>query len=154
MPDKNSVPTDQHLQNAIYGTPKINPDEQRKYLGTFRERVGLTINVDQLQQADWTSAFEQELTKSQSEIIFFNGNIDQSQLKPYILAATNAGINFTIKTNPDYHVDGQNLAVVVAAKKAIHVNPIDVAKKYGTPTSSETTPPPKKTFWQKIFNKN
>lgn len=82
MPDKNSVPTDQHLQNAIYGTPKINPDEQRKYLGTFRERVGLTINVDQLQQADWTKAFEQELTKSQSEIIFF-----QWQYRPITIEA-------------------------------------------------------------------
>ncbi|WP_054725433.1 YueI family protein [Paucilactobacillus hokkaidonensis] len=144
MPDKNSVPTDQHLQNAIYGTPKINPDEQRKYLGTFRERVGLTINVDQLQQADWTKAFEQELTKSQSEIIFFNGNIDQSQLKPYILAATNAGINFTIKTNPDYHVDGQNLAVVVAAKKKqFTLIRLMLLKKYGTPTSDGTTPPQK-----------
>ena len=33
----------EHLNNGLYGTPQLHPDEQRKYLGTFRERVSLTI---------------------------------------------------------------------------------------------------------------
>ena len=35
------MPDDQlqkHLDAGRYGTPQVNPDEQRKYLGTFRER--------------------------------------------------------------------------------------------------------------------
>jgi len=35
---------DKHLQNSTFGAPKVNPDEQRRYLGTFRERVSLAIN--------------------------------------------------------------------------------------------------------------
>ena len=38
MPDNKSE-IDQRIQNGIYGTPKIKPDEQRHYMGTFRERV-------------------------------------------------------------------------------------------------------------------
>lgn len=154
MPSNKNIPTDQHLQSALYGTPKVNPDEQRKYLGTFRERVSLTISVAQLEHPNWVSAFKQEIAKSQSEIVFFNGNIEQSQLKPYILAATKAGINFTIKTNPDYHVADQNLAIVVAAKKAIHINPIDVTRKYSHDQSQQKQAPQKLSFWQKIFNKH
>ena len=44
MPDNKSE-IDQRIQNGIYGTPKIKPDEQRHYMGTFRERVWLTILV-------------------------------------------------------------------------------------------------------------
>ena len=33
----------EHLNNGLYGTPQLHPDEQRKYLGTFRERVSLAI---------------------------------------------------------------------------------------------------------------
>lgn len=152
MPDNKNIPTDQHLQSALYGTPKVNPDEQRKYLGTFRERVSLTISVAQLEQADWSAVFAQEVAHSQSEIVFFNGNIEQTQLKPYILAATKVGINFTIKTNPDYHVDSQNLAIVVAAKTAIHINPVDVAKKYPHNQVQPEQPSQKLSLWQKLFS--
>ena len=36
MANEEKSAVDQRLQNAVYGTPKINPDEQRRYLGTFR----------------------------------------------------------------------------------------------------------------------
>ena len=47
---------EQRIDNAIYGPPKIKPDEQRKYLGTFRERVCLTISVAELQERTWSFA--------------------------------------------------------------------------------------------------
>ncbi|KIS04218.1 YueI family protein [Paucilactobacillus wasatchensis] len=153
MPENKFVPTDEHLQNAMFGTPKINPDEQRKYLGTFRERVMVTISVSQLQQFNWSNIFEQEITQPQVKIIFFNGNIEQSQLQPYIKTAAKIGTNFTIKTSPDYHIDNDNLAIVVAAKNAIHINPIDIAKKHPEYSAKQTdSPTPKKSFWHKLFN--
>lgn len=156
MSDNSPIPKEKHLQNALYGTPKVNPDEQRHYLGTFRERVSLTISVGQLNASDWTDPFKKELTASNVEIIFFNGNIDQSVLKPYIIAATKAGVNFTIKTTPEYHTNPDNLAIVVAAKKAIYVEPVDVEKKYG---QAATTPQPrqdqpKKSLWAKLFHRH
>ena len=36
---------DKHLQNSTFGVPKVNPDEQRRYLGTFRERVSLAMTI-------------------------------------------------------------------------------------------------------------
>ncbi|MFP9055147.1 DUF1694 domain-containing protein, partial [Enterococcus faecalis] len=30
-----------HLDKGLYGTPLVNPEEQHKYLGTFRERCYL-----------------------------------------------------------------------------------------------------------------
>lgn len=151
MPNNTNIPKDQHLQNAMFGTPKVNPDEQRRYLGTFRERVCLTISIDQLQTADWSEAFTTEIETSQAEIIFFNGNIDQTLLKPYILAATQSGVNFTIKTNPEYRTAPDNLAVVVAAKKAIYVQTVDVAKKYQPDDAAATATPQKRSWWARLF---
>ncbi len=39
---------------------KSSLNEQRKYLGTFRERVCLTISVQELQEQDWTPALTAE----------------------------------------------------------------------------------------------
>ncbi|WP_461240370.1 YueI family protein [Paucilactobacillus sp. N302-9] len=141
---------DQHMQSAMYGTPEVNPDEQRKYLGTFRERVSLTITVGQLKSQDWQAAFKQEITTNPNYIAIFNGNIGSSLIKPYMHLATTQGVNFTLKTDPKYRVSDDNFGVVVTAKTAIHVSPVDVAKKYPAPIA-DTTTTPKKSFWQKLF---
>lgn len=153
MSSNSEIPEDKHLQAAMYGTPKVNPDEQRKYLGTFRERVSLTISVGELEQNQWTEAFKKELADEHSEIIFFNGNIEQEHLKEYIILATKAGVNFTLKTNPEYKTGSENFAIVIASKKAIYVEPIDVAKKYDPDTLNQSSEPsPKKSFFARLFN--
>lgn len=45
-------------QEQLGGQPKINPDEQRRYLGTFRERVIAAIKVSQLTDKTIQSQFE------------------------------------------------------------------------------------------------
>ena len=51
----------EHLNKGMYGTPKLKPDEQRKYLGTFRERVDLTVTFAQLNSEKYYPAIQQEL---------------------------------------------------------------------------------------------
>ena len=33
--------------------PQLKPDEKRKYLGTFRERVDLTLTFEQLKEPEY-----------------------------------------------------------------------------------------------------
>ena len=51
----------EHLNKGMYGTPKLKPDEQRKYLGTFRERVDLTVTFAQLNSEKYYPAIQKEL---------------------------------------------------------------------------------------------
>ena len=37
-----------HLDKGLYGTPLVNPEEQHKYLGTFRERCYLSMTVAEM----------------------------------------------------------------------------------------------------------
>ena len=78
------TPMEQHLQTAMYGTPKINPDEQRKYLGTFRERVSLAMTIAEVTNRDNISDFVTEITDHPNYQVIFNGHIDQADLAPYL----------------------------------------------------------------------
>ncbi|HFI0567825.1 TPA: DUF1694 domain-containing protein [Streptococcus suis] len=65
--------TDLHttiLQKAS-GETRLNPDEQRQYMGTYRERVVLVITFDELAKEAVTNHFEnicQKLTTSYSPL--------------------------------------------------------------------------------------
>ncbi len=43
---------EKRLDTGMYGTPRVNPDEQRKYLGTFRERCYLSMTVTEMKKKD------------------------------------------------------------------------------------------------------
>ncbi|WP_267200953.1 YueI family protein [Limosilactobacillus kribbianus] len=148
--------TRQHIDNAIYGTPKIKPDEQRKYLGTFRERVCLTISVQELRTQNWQVALVEELNRGIGNLVFLNGNLPHEEIHPYLLATNQNGGIFTMKTDPEFKTDPDSLAVVVAAKTAVYQSPVDVAKRYpqlvAKESSSATTATPKHGFFYRLFH--
>ena len=95
MDNQEKSSLEQRLQNGVYGTPKINPDEQRRYLGTFRERVCLTISNAQIKERSWTTAVETELKKGVVTQVFINGNLPDPLTPPYDQVIAQAGGNFT-----------------------------------------------------------
>lgn len=156
MPEQEKSAAQQRIDNAIYGTPKIKPDEQRKYLGTFRERVCLTISVAELHQQNWTGAVTKELERGIGKLVFINGNLPDDEIHPYIKAAAQAGGQFTMKTDPQFKTNDDALAIVVAAKEAVYQSPVDVVKRYGEPTTPDEdipTPPKHHGFLHNLFHR-
>lgn len=130
MVEEKKSAVQQRLDNGIYGTPKIKPDEQRKYLGTFRERVCLTISVAELHEKNWQPELAAELAKGIGKLVFINGNLPHEMVHGYIQTAAEAVAEFTMKTDPEYKVQPASLAIVVAAKKAVYQSPVDIQKRY------------------------
>ena len=127
----------ERLKNEIYGQPKIKPDEQRRYMGTFRERVWLTISVAEIQEHDWITAFRAELQKHPDSLVIINGNIADRYTSNYLTAANQLNVDFTIKTGADVKTGNDSLAIVVTAHEAVFSNPVDVAKLYGEKTTTD-----------------
>lgn len=156
MTESEKSATQQRIDNAIYGTPKIKPDEQRKYLGTFRERVCLTISVRELRAQNWQAALVEELKRGVGSLVFLNGNLPHSEIHPYLLTTNQNGGTFTMKTDPEFKTDPDSLAVVVAAKTAVYQSPVDVAKRYPQLVAKEnpstTTATPKHGFFYRLFH--
>lgn len=152
MADNNdSGNVDKRLQNAVYGTPKIKPDEQRHYMGTFRERVWLTISVAESKANDWSDALNKELKAHPDSLVIINGNISDQFIKPYITIANQTNTQFTIKTGADVKTDDDALAVVVCNNEAVFQTPVDVVKKYGT-NKTQAAPKKKESLLHRLFH--
>lgn len=151
MPDKDSLTS--HLDNAMYGPPKLHPDEQRTYLGTFRERVSLLMSIEQVQQGQFQDAFKSELTAQPAYQVIFNGHAGMTALKPYLQIAGQLQRSFTIVQDDLYGDQPTDSGLVVISKTAIDVNPIKVEAKYNQ-TSKQTNVSEKDTdsFWDKMKN--
>ncbi|WP_367295158.1 YueI family protein [Levilactobacillus yonginensis] len=140
---------EQHLQNSVYGTPKINPDEQRHYLGTFRERVSLAMTIAEVTDRKNLDAFITEISAHPDFQVILNGHINQTDLGPYMKLASQHNLKFTIKQDEIYGVNDTDLGLVVASDHAINENPILLPKKYPVNRSLTTTKSktPAKTSW-------
>ncbi|MDT6980991.1 YueI family protein [Levilactobacillus zymae] len=144
MTEKSSM--EQHLDAAMYGTPKIKPDEQRHYLGTFRERVSLAMTIAEVVDHQNLAAFITEITAHPDYQVILNGHIDQSDLGPYLKVASQHNVAFTIRQDNIYGIADSDLGLVVAAATAINQSPIALAKKY--PDEVAPVPhPTKKSGW-------
>lgn len=145
MSEKSSM--EEHLEASMYGTPKINPDEQRHYLGTFRERVSLTMTIAEVVDRQNLDAFMTEITAHPDFQVILNGHIDQADLGPYLKVASQRNVKFVIRQDEIYGLNDSDLGMVIAADHAINVTPVALAQKYPAPTAPETPVKPKKEGW-------
>jgi len=148
-------PMDEHLQTAMYGTPKINPDEQRHYLGTFRERVSLTMTIAEVVNRQNLSAFLTEITAHPTFQVILNGHIDQADLAPYLKIASQHNVKFIIRQDTIYGVNDSDLGLVVTSDTAINQAPVALAKKYpATDTATDNSTPKKPSWLDRLFHEN
>lgn len=117
-------------QSSMGGTPKVNPDEQRRYLGTFRERVSLAIQIKDLSNPNAVNALQEEFDNNNSYQLIINGNLDHDVVSPFIRLASQNNIKFVIKTDLFYRTAPDNYGVVYANSQSINVNPVDFEEKY------------------------
>lgn len=141
----------QHVEHGLYGTPQINPDEQRQYLGTFRERCFLTMTVEQMKIPKNQNFLLQELSLHSNSKVRINGAIPLSLQTTYIKLITSQNHPFTIINLKQKEASAFGL--VVASDEPVNEAVIDIAQKYvGVPhlTSHRAKP----TFFQRLFHKN
>ncbi|GAW63270.1 hypothetical protein FC65_GL000680 [Ligilactobacillus acidipiscis DSM 15836] len=119
------------LSESLYGTPKIKPDEQRKYLGTFRERVALTLDQGEAQQPQFIDVLHKELDQNPEYQLLINGNASQTavdKLTDLSNMISNPSKLLAGKAAPN-GMDA--LAAVVCTKDtALHLDEVDVAKRF------------------------
>lgn len=143
---------DKHLQNSTFGVPKVNPDEQRRYLGTFRERVSLAMTIAEVNDRNNLDAFITEITAHPDYQIILNGHIDQADLAPYLKLAAQHNLKFTIRNDIFYGMAADDYGLIVASNHAINDNPVTLAKKYPNQAHTDTETQ-KKSLLDKLLGK-
>jgi len=107
------------------GTPKINPDEQSRYLGTFRERVIVAVKVSQLGSTAIQSAFATSLKSHIIGKVLIDQNLAGDYFAKYVGLATQSKHPFTLLSDATKsHQQDDPIAVLLAANTAVNVDNI------------------------------
>lgn len=147
----------QRLEQSTSGIPMVNPDEQRKYLGTFRERCYLSMTIAQMKQKKLQEAFSRLSLNYPKTSILINGCLSPLIQSTYIQIAAKNQIPFTIVTT-NLNCDHDQIGLLIVANEAVNQEEIDIEKqltplkdKPSITLSKERSPEQKKSFWKKLF---
>ncbi|AOF49687.1 YueI family protein [Tetragenococcus halophilus] len=142
-----------HLDKGMYGTPSVNPDEQKRFLGTFRERVYVRMSIQQMKETENKKILEKHLTDYPNANVLINGNINESLQSSYIQMVMKASLKFTV-VDTDLKEDTDS-GLLVISDKAVNEDTIDIQEKF---TAEHAQAPQEKTekksFWHKLFHNN
>lgn len=121
---------DARVQNAVFGQPLLNPDEQHRCLGTFRERIELRITFAQALTHDFTAVLAPLLKAHPNYQLLLNGQLDMDVMGGYIRLANQFQVPFAIKTSKYYHAGADNAAVILCGDQALDRPQIDILERF------------------------
>lgn len=139
-----------HLEKGRYGTPLVNPDEQHKYMGTFRERCYLSMTIAQMKNPDDKASFLVELKQHEDASILLNGKMPESLQAVYIQLATKNNARFTV-VNDFVDSTPDSFGLLLVAKEAVNEPVIDVEEKYPDAKPAKKEPEKKEGFFSRFF---
>jgi len=113
---KNSL--EDTLKRAYHGAPVIKPDEHKKFLGTFEERVILSLLEDELNDSDKLEKIDEYMDCNQAEVLLINSKYVQ-ELSKYINMAKDKGLSYRVVSRKEGSTD---VILVIASSKAIQNN--------------------------------
>ncbi|WP_456279307.1 YueI family protein [Bacillus sp. AK128] len=114
---------DDYLNQGIYGTKEIKPEERNQFLGTLRERVVAVLTQQQVREPGTYIELEELLKLHPKATLYLNGNITYTYLSDYIKLANKHDNGFKLVTNKkvnselglvlayDYAVDQENIYI-------------------------------------------
>ncbi len=141
-------------QNSLGGTPLLKPDEQNKYLGTFKERCVAVLSKDQGSKERLQELLKGEIEKHPGGRLLINDELPSDQQEIYLQLALEEKIPFTI-VNRDITKDQTEVGVVYALDDVSGVKTLDLEEKYPVNVvkkeSSEVKEEKSKPFWKRLF---
>lgn len=143
------------LQKAS-GETRLDPDQQRLYMGTFRERVLLTISYSEAVSQDFQESFIticKELKISQSELFLkISPKLSDSH---QIFFMKNARDEKIITTIVDENSSTSQFALIFHTDHALDIEDVSLAKRFPLLLQKKNLvdETPKTGFWKKLFGK-
>ncbi|WP_099811612.1 DUF1694 domain-containing protein [Streptococcus suis] len=140
------------LQKAS-GETRLNPDEQRLYMGTYRERVVLLVSFDDLSSEVVGNKFDticQKLANRYSPLFLkLSPALSDKQQISLLKIAQNFGITTAII---DEKVANCPFALVFHTDHAVNLEDIQLASQFPQLlTGNEKKEEKKTSFWKKLF---
>ena len=138
------------LLEKAHGGPKLNPDEQRRFLGTFEERVlGYadveTANSLQLQKG-FLTILEHFQEKTETLFVKISPTIEFDKQVFYLKQAKESNCQATIVSND--HITSP-FGLVIHTNEPVQVDEKDLRFAFSNLWEEKKTETPKKSIWKK-----
>lgn len=140
------------LLEKAHGGPKLNPDEQRRYLGTFEERVLGYANVEtanslQLQKG-FLTILENFQEKTEALFVKISPTIECDKQVFYLKQAKESNCQATIVS--DDHITSP-FGLVIHTNEPVQVDEKDLRLAFSSLWEEKKAEAPKKSIWKKWF---
>jgi uncharacterized protein YueI len=140
------------LDRAAAGEHRLDPDQQRKYLGTFRERVVCTIEMDDIYRDDIVAAFSDVVSdlvlKYPVVHMAISGEVSDKTCIDYLKRAADLGVECKIVSE---HLNKIEFGIVLYTDDAVNVPETDIETLYPQFFTHVEDKPKKKSFWDSLF---
>lgn len=143
-----------YLDKGMYGTPQIKPDEQKKYLGTYRERVVFAMTSEETKKISFDRFCLERFSDYPKGTLLIDANADITVQNHFMKLAQQKHIDFRLVDKDADCLDSQDIAMVFTLDTAIDIEDISAKEKATTKTTSaQVTKYEKKSgFFKKIFS--
>ncbi|MGT2637554.1 YueI family protein [Streptococcus ratti] len=139
---------------SAQGERRLNPDEQRKYLGTFAERLVLSILLTDAEKPAVFKALDAILADLKANYneccLKISSKLSLNSQMVYMKKAQEASLPATI-------VDEDNcqspFGLLIHTNKAEHLENTDIKALYPKLFAQQDEQPQQKSFWKKWFGK-
>ena len=143
--------TKQLLEKA-HGGPKLNPDEQRRYLGTFEERVLGYADINTANSPELEHGFFSILESFQEKVeelfVKISPNIEFDKQVFYLKQAKESNCQATIVSAD--HITSP-FGLVIHTNEPVQVEEKDLRLAFSSLWEEKKAEPPKKSIWKKWF---
>ena len=140
------------LLEKTHGGPKLNPDEQRRYLGTFEERVLGYADISTANSPELEHGFFSILEGFQEkvEILFvkISPSIEFDKQVFYLRQAKESNCQATIVS--DDHITSP-YGLVIHTNEPVQVDEKDLRLAFSNLWEEKKAETPKKSIWKKWF---
>ena len=138
------------LLEKAHGGPKLNPDEQRRYLGTFEERVLGYADISTANSPELEHGFFSILESFQEKVaalfVKIAPNIEFDKQVFYLKHAKESNCQTTIVS--DDHITSP-FGLVIHTNKPVQVDEKDLRLAFSNLWEEKKTETPKKSIWKK-----
>ncbi|MDT2596038.1 YueI family protein [Enterococcus dongliensis] len=141
----------QHLDKGRYGSPRINPEEQRKYLGTFRERCFVSMTVSEMRSKQDQKNLIEEIKQHPDGKLLINGAVSEELQRTFIGLASKNAADFTIVNDATVESE-ESIGLLLVTDYAVNEETIDIEAKYPPKSEDEEEPKEKKSFFSRFFD--
>ena len=147
-----------YLDKGLYGAPQLKPDEQRKYLGTYRERVVFVLTLSELANSSYESFATNQFQQYEHGTLLVNALVKPNLQKKLITLTQNNHVLLKLVDTDHTQLSDDAIAVVYALDHAVNKSninlPLQTKSKQQSASEKQLTDRKKSQgFFKSLFTK-